>query len=245
MPKGRDDDDRCPDCGVFPRRIKTADGEARLCLNCSDDPVIAEVSALRKALDLDPRAGTCAFAFGLADALPTADEVVAETVFIEGVGMERPRIVAAACIYVGSILADDRLSQTAIAEAADISEVSIRKNYREFYDATGFAEAYGPVDRGAINDDDPHAAIDLEGWRGHLEAQDLSSDAVKSDVSNVRRFAVWYDGEGDPEPGDVAAWLAQLAADGYASRTIENRYDNLRRYFEWAGLGELKVRRKA
>ncbi|ELZ80872.1 transcription initiation factor TFB [Haloferax larsenii JCM 13917] len=45
--------------------------------------------------------------------------------------------LAAAAIYAGALIADEELTQSEVSEATDISEVTIRKRYRELLDATG------------------------------------------------------------------------------------------------------------
>lgn len=224
--KGRSVTDRCAECGVYNRRIITADGdEARLCLNCNEESLIEAVSELREKLDLDPRDEVCAIAFGMADALvgtPPADS-------------RRDYIVAAACLYVASIIEDDRITQPELAAVANTSTSGIRQSYREIYDASGFEAVFGAIKRGQHNPGDPHPDIDLEGFRAHLDASN-SRKAVKSTVSDVRRFAVWYDGSALPTPDDVERWLHHLADDGFAPATIESRYQNVSQYFKWANL---------
>lgn len=237
--------ERCPVCGLSQQRIRTPDGgEAWLCVNCNDHTFIDATRAVRDALELDKRvdfdAVTCAFAFGIAETLTDTP----------GVGSKHPDVIAASCLYLGSILAratlDDgeKLTQPELADAAGVSEISIRKTYRELYEASGYADAYGEIRQGRIDPGDPHPAIDVEGWRDHLEAQGNARETVKNDVSIVRRFAMWYDGADaePPDSGDVAAWLAQLAGEGFASATIEGRYETLQQYFKWADLGELRAR---
>lgn len=220
--------EQCDDCGVFKRRIMTPDGEDWLCLNCATDPIFDALTETREALDLDPRTDTCAFAFGIANAL-------AGTQVVSG---RSPRVVAAACLYSGSIIAIEKIDQKDIAEAAGISASALRRStngtilYRELYEATDYPDTY-PLES------DPNDAVDLEGWRKHLRSTNKATSA-KTAVSDVRRFAVWYDGEGDPEPGDVAAWLANQARQGYAPATIERRYESVQQYFEWADIGEIR-----
>lgn len=226
---------QCSECGVFQRRIITPDGENWLCLTCPDSPVFDALTDARETLDLDPRTDMSAFAFGVADALTTSDAAIGRS----------PRVIAAACLYIGSILAADPYDQQTIADAAGVSASSLRRStngdilYRELYEATDYPDAY-PLD-----DPDPHDAVDLAGWRSHLEAAGNSPSSVKTAVSDVRRFAVWYDGDGTPEPADVAAWLANQARQEYAPATIERRYESMQQYFEWAGLGDLRQRHPA
>lgn len=225
----------CPDCGVFQRRIRTPlGGEGWLCLNCPDDPLYDAVGDIREALGIPSRGqpsgepDTAAFAFGLADAL-SGEQVTSG---------RPPRVIAASCIYLGSILADDKYAQSEITDAADLSPSVIRKHYRELYEASGYKAHFGAIDQGSR--DDTHDAIDLEGWRAYLDDHHAPTTA-KTDTSNVRRFAVWYDGEGDPTAEDVEGWLEHLADEGFAPPTIETRFDAMEHYFEWAGLGELDI----
>lgn len=218
--------EHCDECGVFQRRVALVDGsEGWLCLNCSEDPVIEAVSDIRSELGLDPRDDICAFAFGLAEVQESHGS---------------PRVTAASCIYLGSILADgEKLTQAAIAEAADISTSAIRQSYREVYESSGYADAFGEIAAGGRHPEEPNPVIDVDGWRDHLEAKGATDGAVKTAASNVRRFAKWYAGEGDPTAEDVADWLEYLAGEGYSPSTINSRWADMRQYFEWAGLGEL------
>lgn len=226
--------EQCPNCGVFMRRTIEPDGsEGWLCLTCPDDAVLDAVTAAREALGLDPRSETCAFAFGLADALAGSQAASGRS----------PSVVAAACLYLGSRLADDKYGQEEVADAAGTSASALRRStdgtilYRELYDATDYPTTF-PLKA------DPHPVIDLDGWRAHLE--ETSKDtSVKTAVSDVRRFAVWYDGTGDPTPAAVARWLAHQARRGFAAPTIERRYESVQQYFAWAGLGDLRERRPA
>lgn len=226
--------EQCPECGVFMRRVFTPDGEEWLCLNCPDDPIFDALTEAREALHLDPRTDTCAFAFGIADAL-VGSEVVSRL---------SPKVVAASCLYIGSILAVEKIDQSDVADAAGVSAVSLRRStngvmlYQKLYEATDFPDAY-------VLDPDPHESIDLDGWRAHLEGTGMKGTAVKTAVSNVRRFAIWYDGDGDPEAVDVAAWMANQARQENAPSTIRRSYESLQQYFEWAGLGELRSRKPA
>lgn len=232
------DQPRCDDCGVFQQRTTEAGGsKGWLCLNCSTDPAIEAVADVRDALGLNKRidaeARTCAFAFGLADSLANQEITHGRS----------PVTVAAACVYLGSILADNKLMQSEIADAAGTSTSAFRgsgssAHYRDLYEASGYADHFGDIEKGQRDHTNP--VIDLDGWRDHLETRQ-NADTVKANVSNVRRFAVWYDGNDQPTADDAEAWLGYLADEGYAPSTIEGRYESLRDYFKWADLGALDL----
>jgi transcription initiation factor TFIIB len=48
--------------------------------------------------------------------------------------------LAAASIYVGSLLTNNRITQKEIADVTDVSEVTIRNRYQELLDAAGEAQ---------------------------------------------------------------------------------------------------------
>lgn len=260
----------CESCGEPMRRVKTAEGgDGWLCLDCDGGELHRDVAAACEALGLGdvvcnacgnawwltrpadeyaelrcPRGTGCrsrdvarneapAFALGLADAL--ADDPDA------GLIADHLRdTVAAACVYLGSILDGEKLTQDAVTDAAGVSSSALRQAYRDLYDASGFADTYGEIGPGGTAPEAVNPAIDVEGWRNHLAAKGSTHGAVKTATSNVRRFAKWYEGADAPTAEDVSAWLQHLATEGYAPSTIHSRWGDIRAYFEWAGLGELE-----
>lgn len=221
--------ERCPDCNVYMRKVKHPEtGEGWLCTNCGiDDPILEKTKEVLEELERT-RGETGALAFALAQdvAGEVGDNLDDET-------------VAAGCVYLASIMAGDKLNQPHVGEAAGVGQVTVRKHYKDIYEASGWEEHFGPIERGELAEEEtPHDSIDLDGWAEHT--RDRNSDAAaKASLSDLRRFAVWYDGDGDPDAEDVSAWLAHLASEGYAPATLERRYGTLRQYFAWAGLGEL------
>lgn len=216
--------ERCGECGTFMRKAKAPAGDYWLCTNCgSDDPLLRAVKEIVADLGLT-REDTGAFAFGLADAVDF-DEIFTDN--------KSAQVVAAACVYVASILAENKLTQPDVAEVASVSVTSIRDTHSKIYDGSGFAEHYGPIKAGKRDPDEPNPWFDIDGWREHL-ASNHSKDAIKASASNVRRFAVWYDGDGKPSVGSVRGWLAYMVDEGFAPTTIEGRFNALRKYLEWA-----------
>lgn len=224
---------QCADCGTWQRRLFRADGsEDWLCVNCAReaDRVIAALDATVDELDIDARDETAWYAFGIADAIRQSAAVSGRS----------PAVVAAACVYLGSILADEKLTQDDVTDAADVSQSTVRDTYRDLYDASGYADEFGPIEGGELQPEDvsvnPNIRLDV--WREEIE-QRQKRESVKATVSNVRRFAYWYDGDSEPDSDDASAWLGRQAEQGYSPSTIEGRYSSLRQYFSWAGLGEL------
>jgi transcription initiation factor TFIIB len=54
---------------------------------------------------------------------------------------KHPAGIAASALYAAGLLCDEQLTQSAVSEAADISEVTIRSRYREVLEAAGEAES--------------------------------------------------------------------------------------------------------
>lgn len=207
------------------RRVLTPDGEDWLCLNCNEDRNIEAVTEVREDLGLDPRDDICAYAYGIAEAIAGSEQDESR----------RSTIIAGAAIYLGSILAGDKITQPEISKASKTSESAIRQCYLDIYEQSGFEEAFGPIERGEHNPGTPNDHIRLRHFKAGMRRR-KSDKAIKSAVSDVRRFAIWYDGEDPPEPADVEAYLLHIAEEGYAPATIESRYQNLHQYFKWADL---------
>lgn len=235
--------ERCDDCGSFQQRTRTADGGSDwLCLNCATDPLFDAIVAIRDRLGLNKRderdASTCAFAFGIAAELAGEQLLVGRA----------PSAAAAKCIYLGSILAGNDLRQADVAAAADTSTAALRgsgnaQHYRDLFEASGFADHYGTIRQGELiaqtDPDDINESIDLDGWREHLSDRGFERSSMKAAVSNVRRFAAWYGGDGPPGAEAIEGWLSHLAEQGYAPSTIEGRWGSIRQYAEWAGVDGL------
>jgi len=48
------------------------------------------------------------------------------------------RAVLAASVYVGALIAGERRSQSAVAEAADVSRLTVQQRWKDLLEATGF-----------------------------------------------------------------------------------------------------------
>lgn len=214
--------ERCPDCGRNQRKAAGPDGEFGVCLSCeSENEVLGEVRDLVDELFGRTHGDeAAAFAFGIADSIDMEDM---------GWSSKSEEAVAAACVYLGSIIAGDKLTQSEIEAVADANVT--RETYAPIYEASGYEAHYGPIEAGKLDRVNPW--FDIEAWRDHLDGLGHSKDAIKSAASNVRRFAVWYDGEGEPTAADVRGWLEDMSAE-YAPATIEGRFNALRKYLDWA-----------
>lgn len=231
---------RCDECNTFMRRIYTPSGDKGwLCKRCAQEEetvtetsIIGGVDDTLDALGVDPRDEVAYFSFGLADTLR----------FTEAVSGVKPHVVSAACVYLGSILAEDKFTQPEVTDAADVSTTTMRNNYHDLFDASGFAETYGYIQNGELRSEDQtvNPNIHLDEWSESLEDRQVK-ESLKATVSNVRRFAYWYDGDDEPTSDDVREWLSVLASEGFSPATIEARYSSLKQYFRWRGLGELTV----
>ncbi|WEL17347.1 MULTISPECIES: transcription initiation factor IIB family protein [unclassified Halorhabdus] len=64
----------------------------------------------------------------------------ATDVFLSNLPEEKrsKRAVLAASVYVGALVAGDRRSQSAVAEAADVSRLTIQQRWKELLEETGF-----------------------------------------------------------------------------------------------------------
>lgn len=218
--------ERCGDCGTFKRTARGPSGDYWLCATCEseEDEVISSVKEIVTELfGKEGREDTAAIAFGLADAIDFED------LFSSGKSAEG---VAAACVYVASILAGEKITQPEIAEIADVSVTSIRDTHQTVYRGSGFEDHYGPIEGGELDPDQPHPWFDVDGWKDRL-LEDHSPNAAKASASNVRRFAVWYEGDGPPTEADVRAWFDHLVDEDFAPSTIEGRYNALRNYMGW------------
>lgn len=214
--------ERCPECGRNQRKAAGPEGNFGVCLSCqSEDEVLAEVRVLVDELFGRTHGDeAAAFAFGIADSIDMGEM---------GWSSKSEEAVAAACVYLGSIIAGDKLTQSEIEEVSNANVT--RETYAPIYEASGYEAYYGPIESGKLDRTNPW--FDIEGWRAHLDEQGHSRDAIKSAASNVRRFAVWYDGAGEPAVEDVHGWLDSMTSE-FAAATIEGRFNALRKYLDWA-----------
>ncbi|MFT4957794.1 MAG: transcription initiation factor TFIIIB Brf1 subunit/transcription initiation factor TFIIB [Halobacteriales archaeon] len=83
---------------------------------------LAELEAIANRLDLDP------------DARSAARELFLTNVPEQG-RSKRPAL--AASVYAGSLVAGDRRSQTVVADAADVSRLSIQQRWKDLLSAAG------------------------------------------------------------------------------------------------------------
>lgn len=214
--------ERCPDCGRNQRKAVGPEGDFGVCLSCeSENEILAEVRTLVDELFGRTHGDEAvAFAFGLADNIDMEDM---------GWSSKSEEAVAAACVYLGSIIAGDKLTQSEIEEVSDANVT--RETYAPIYEASGYEAHYGPIEAGKLDRTNPW--FDIEGWRAYQDEQGHSKNAIKSAASNVRRFAIWYDGDGEPTVDDVRGWLDSMTEE-YAADTIEGRFNALRKYLDWA-----------
>ena len=64
----------------------------------------------------------------------------ARDVFLSNIPDEErsKRAVMAASVYVGALVAGDRRSQSAVAEAADVSRLTVQQRWKDLLEETGF-----------------------------------------------------------------------------------------------------------
>ncbi|WP_396611273.1 transcription initiation factor IIB family protein [Haloferax sp. S1W] len=75
---------------------------------------------------------------GVDDAVERYARTLLKTARQEGVHSGKSPVgLAAAAIYAGALIADEELTQSEVSDVTDISEVTIRKRYRELLDVTG------------------------------------------------------------------------------------------------------------
>ncbi|WP_135661644.1 transcription initiation factor IIB family protein [Halorhabdus rudnickae] len=78
----------------------------------------------------------------IGDALDLSDRARsrATDVFLSNVPNDErsKRAVLAASVYVGSLVAGDRRSQSAVAEAADVSRLTVQQRWKDLVEETGF-----------------------------------------------------------------------------------------------------------
>lgn len=82
--------------------------------------------------DLDSVAGELSLD---AEARTTAKDIFLSAV--PGEERSKPAVVAAS-VYAGALIAGDQRSQTAVAEAADVSRLTIQQRWKELLEEAGF-----------------------------------------------------------------------------------------------------------
>ncbi|ELY87103.1 transcription initiation factor IIB family protein [Natrinema altunense] len=86
------------------------------------EPWLEELETAAERLDLSTEARSCAVDLFLAD-VPASDR--------------SKRAVLAASLYAGSLVAGEGRTQGAVAEAADVSRLSIQSRWKELLEAAG------------------------------------------------------------------------------------------------------------
>ncbi|MGQ3414337.1 transcription initiation factor IIB family protein [Natrinema sp. LN54] len=86
------------------------------------EPWLEELEAVADRLELSSQARSCAVDLFLAD-VPAADR--------------SKRAVLAASLYAGSLVAGDGRTQGAVAEAADVSRLSIQSRWKDLLESAG------------------------------------------------------------------------------------------------------------
>lgn len=113
----------------------------------TDPPEAAGDRGLRLASD---EVGAVADALEVSARCERRAAALADRADLEHDGVNRsPAVVAGAAVYLAALASGDERTQTAVAEAAGVSTVSIRAGYRELAAAEGFDTP----------DDDPHGTL--------------------------------------------------------------------------------------
>ena len=86
------------------------------------EPWLEELDRIAEELDLEAEARSCAVELFLTD-VPESDR--------------SKRAVLAASVYAGSLVAGDGRSQGAVADAADVSRLSIQQRWKDLLETAG------------------------------------------------------------------------------------------------------------
>lgn len=86
------------------------------------EPWLEELEAIATRLELSAEAQSCAVDLFLMD-VPAADR--------------SKRVVLAASLYAGSLVAGDGRTQQAVADAADVSRLSIQQRWKDLLERAG------------------------------------------------------------------------------------------------------------